>query len=98
MLTSGKAGKAGTCGQSQSVSEHTPDVWKGEPSLHEQEDSSLITAVCLVPTYIGHVKHWVWIRGESIGFSNSPSSLVQQKMFRPKAHRPPPLKVDTLGT
>ena len=26
MLTSGKAGKAGTCGQSQSVSEHTPYV------------------------------------------------------------------------
>ena len=30
----------------------------------------------------------MWIREESIGFNNSPSSLVQRRMFRPKAHRP----------
>ena len=40
----------------------------------------------------------MWIREGSIGFSNSPSSLVQQRKLRPKARRPPSLKEDTLGT
>ena len=40
----------------------------------------------------------MWIRGGSIDFSNSPSSLVQQRKLRPKARRPPSLQEDTLGT
>ena len=37
MLTSGRTGRAGTCGQSQLISEHTPDIWKGDPTPHGWE-------------------------------------------------------------
>ena len=32
MLTSGRTGRAGTCGQSQFIPGLTPDVWKGDPT------------------------------------------------------------------
>ena len=64
-------------------------MWVGQVQCHSG---------CVFSAYLVHVKHWVWIREGSIGFSNSPSSLVQQRKLRPKARRPPSLKVDTLGT
>ena len=84
MLTSGRRGRAGTWGQSQFIPEHSPDIWKGDPSPHGR-DKFVQFRLC-VPCLLSLVcKHWVWIRKESTGFSNSPFFLVQQRMFRPQS-------------
>ena len=84
MLTSGRRGRAGTWGQNQFLPEHSPDIWKGDPSPHGR-DKFIQFRLC-VPCLLSLVcKHWVWIRKESTGFSNSPFFLVQQRMFRPQS-------------
>ena len=66
---------------SQLISEHTLDVWKGNPTLHGWEDSSPFQAVHSVPTEIVYVKHWVWVKEWSVCFSNL-YCLGQQRIFR----------------
>ena len=54
---------------------------------------------CVFSAYLDSVcKALSWVKEGSIGFSNSNSCLVQQRKFRPKACKPPSLKVDTLDT
>ena len=98
MLTSGRTGRAGTCGQSQFIPGHTPDVWEGDCTPYVSEDSHSTQPVCSVPTEIVYIKHWVWIREESSGFSNSCHSWSSEGRLDRKGRRPPSLKVDTVGT
>ena len=54
---------------------------------------------CVFSAYLDSVRKALsWVKEGSIGFSNPNSSLVQQRKFRPKACKPPSLKVDTLDT
>ena len=57
MLTSGRTGRAGTCGQSQLIPGHSPDVKRETRPTCGQEDSSAFEAVCSRPTETGSVKH-----------------------------------------
>ena len=60
--------------------------------------TAILFRLSSVPPEIVYVKHRVWIREVSMGFSNSPYSLVWQRCLHLKAGWLHSLKVDTLGT
>ena len=47
MLTSGRTGRAGTCGQSHFIPEHSPDVGKGACNPHVGRKTSVLLKLCV---------------------------------------------------
>ena len=75
-----------------------PRCLKGTPYPTWVGDSCPPQALHSVLTEIVYAKTRVWIREESIGFSNSPHSLPRKGYFAVKGHRLHSPHVDTLDT